>query len=55
MLIDLPCGRCGRFVWLAWSDDLDVVASDRPKRSRPYVCRNCRSQGTNDTLEDPRC
>jgi hypothetical protein len=32
MLIDLSCLRCGRSVWLTWSDDLDAVASDRPKR-----------------------
>jgi hypothetical protein len=55
MLIDLPCSRCGRSVWLAWSDDLDAVASDSPHRSWPYVCRNCQSQGARDILEEPPC
>jgi hypothetical protein len=42
-LIELPCSRCGRRVWLAWADYLDAVASDSPRRQWPYVCRPCRA------------
>jgi hypothetical protein len=55
MLIALPCLRCGCWVWLAWADYLDVVASDSLHRNWPYVCRSCRSVGTSHALEDPPC
>jgi hypothetical protein len=52
MLIDLPCARCGRSVWLAWADYLDAVASDSPWRNWPYVCRSCRPPATSQTPEE---
>lgn len=45
-IIDIPCSRCGRWVWLTWTDYLDAVASDRPRRHWPYVCRHCREKET---------
>jgi hypothetical protein len=56
MLIDLPCSRCGHDVWLTWSDYLDAVSSDSPRRNWPYVCRACTSPHTRAPLpEDPPC
>jgi hypothetical protein len=52
MLIDLPCARCGRSVWLPWADYLDVVASNSPRHNCPYVCQNCRPPATSQTPEE---
>ena len=56
MLIDLPCSRCGRSVWLAWADYLDAVASNSQHRNWPYVCRSCRVPGPPEGREEEaRC